>query len=209
MADGAAMQFIAAGAKHGVESAATGTADFSVECGGLELQLLNCFRRRHDHGAVVRIRDRDAVHQIVIGPHRAAGDGHLRVAVLILHAGELGIGGEDYTLAELGFEVRIAAEDRQVSDLLCVDELAGGRVGGFERGCVAGNVDGLSHLAEFQGEVERDQCLRRNRNAFVFEFLEAGRFHVDGIRRGCNSAEYVFAGFVAHGGSAQIGGLVG
>jgi hypothetical protein len=129
VAHGAAMQFIGARTQQRVERSAAGTGYFGVVGACLQLHFLDRFGRGDKHGAIVRIRDRDTVHQNVIGSHRPAGDRHLGVRVLVLHAAHLRVGDEHDRLCQLGGKERVSPEDRQIGDLLALDELPGGRIG--------------------------------------------------------------------------------
>ena len=63
----------------------------------------------------------------------------------------------------------------QVDQLLAVDHLAGGGVGGIEQRRFGGDVDLLGHLAEFEREIDRDGGLRRDHDALALGSLEARR----------------------------------
>ena len=125
VADRTAMYVVRSRAQQRVKRAAAGASHLGVIGAGLNLQLLNGFGRGDNHRAIVRIGNGDPIHQVVVSPQRTARDRNLRIAVLVLHAGKLRVGDKHDGLRQFADEEWVSPENRQVRDLLGVDQLPG------------------------------------------------------------------------------------
>jgi hypothetical protein len=119
-----AMQGVRSTLQYGVEDASARTRDLCVVGVGLQLYLLRSFEGRDDDGAVVRVRNRHAIDEVIVRSDGAAGDRNLARSTLVLEAVEARIADCGHVCAQLGEKKRVTAQIRKIFKLLRVDVLA-------------------------------------------------------------------------------------
>ena len=166
LVEAAAVPLVGARLGGGVERAAAGASRLRVVGVDLHGHVLQRFDGRIGRGAVQHVGDRHAVDQVVVAAAGAAAQRQQRGVGLVLLAVELRIARGDHGGHGDGEEERRSAAARQRRQLLGVDHRAGRRRRGVDERRRAGDGDRLLELAHFEGDVEGEELLRRDPDAW-------------------------------------------
>ena len=156
-----AVEHVGAGPGGHVEDAAAGAAHLGVVGVDLNLHLLDRFDRRVEHGAAAQLGDRDAVEQVVVGPHAATAHRHARRVGLVLLPVELRVAARRHGRHGDTNQEGVAAGRRQAFEGLRVERAAGRGRRRIDERRLPGDRDGLLQRADLEQDVDGHELLRR------------------------------------------------
>ena len=153
--EAAAVKRVRAGLGRQVDDAAVEAAELGGRAVALDLELLNRVDDREERDlAGLRLQHRDAVEQILVGARPAAVD-----------ARQLRVGRQRHAGRERRQRDEGAAVQRQLHDLLVLDDVAEAGGLGAQHRRVRGHRDLLAHVADGQVEVDPRLLARRQPDA--------------------------------------------
>ena len=190
----------AVGARLGrhVHHAAAGASHLGVVGVDLDLHVLHGFDRRVGRRAVLQVGDGEPVDQVVVGAHRAAAHRHRRVADLILHAVPVRVAAGLHRRLEVRHEEDAAPGSGNRLERFGVEHVAGRRVHRVDERRLAGDRNRLFERADFERDVEPDELLHADRDAFSLERLVALHRRLHGVGPWLDGGEGILADPVGH-----------
>ena len=167
------MPLVGARLHGGVKDAAACTSHLGIVGVDLDLHFTHRFDVWDEHRSIPKVRDRDAVHQVIVSPHGAAAKRQQRRIRLILLAYVKRVAVVDYRRHDQRGHVRISPGIRQRAQKIIRKRSpsAGGCC--FQQWSVSGDLHLFGHRARLQADIEVDELLGPDIDARTLEGLEA------------------------------------
>ena len=185
--------------------------EFSRIHAGLDLEFLHAIDRGQERvGVEVDVLIDDAVERVVVVFAALTGDRKvLRRAIAPLPAAGATAAAarviRAHVLAQRHQVDEVAPVERQLEDLLVVDDRSNGSIGDVDHRCAAGDLHGHLHGTQLQGEIETGRLLHLQFDSVKDFALKALQVHSDVVHTRQQVRKHVATSRVGLGFTGRVG----